>query len=429
MRVLVVGATGLIGSALVARLLSSGEEVVGVARDIARASLAQPSATWLSLDLGATESEQWRRHLDGVDAVANCAGTLQDGPGESVEDVHRRGLAALLDGCERAGVRRIVHVSAIGVDRETPSPFSASKRAGEHELMRRDLDWVILRPSVVVGRAAYGGSALFRGLAALPILPVMPQTGPLQVVQLDDVVRAILFFLAPAAPTRRAVDLAGPERLDLSDVVSGYRRWLGRPAARRLALPTPLAGLLYRLGDAAGRLGWRPPLRSTARSEMPRGAVAIEDKAWRLTDIQPKRFGEALAAEPASIQEKWFANLYWLKPLILIVLATFWVITGLLSIGPGYEIGVGLMLEGGAGRLAGPSVIAGGLADIVVGCGIAIRRTTRLALIAALALSLFYAVAGTVLLPRLWLEPLGPLLKIWPIMALHLAALAILRDR
>ena len=59
---------------------------------------------------------------------------------------------------------------------------------------------MILRPSVVVGRAAYGGSALFRGLAGLPVLPLIAEAGPLQVVQLDDVVNTVLFFLRPEDP-------------------------------------------------------------------------------------------------------------------------------------------------------------------------------------------------------------------------------------
>ena len=70
--------------------------------------------------------------------------------------------------------------------------------------------------------------------------------------------------------------------------------------------------------------------------------------------------------------------------------------------------------------------IAAGLA---IGLGIAYRPTAKLALYGALALSLFYVVAGSILLPRLWAEPLGPLWKIWPILALNSVALAILDDR
>src|SRR5690606_12608728 len=99
--------------------------------------------------------------------------------------------------------------------------------AGDEKLMVQDLDWVILRPSVIVGRPVYGASALFRGLAALPILPDMPNTGPLQVVQLEDVKRTVLFFLQDDAPTRLAIEVAGPERLSFIEIVLLYRRWLG----------------------------------------------------------------------------------------------------------------------------------------------------------------------------------------------------------
>ena len=105
--------------------------------------------------------------------------------------------------------------------------------------MASDLDWIILRPSVVVGRPAYGGSALFRGLASLPVLPVMPNTGLLQVVQLDDVADTVLFFLAPGAPTRLALDLAGPEQLPVTEVVRssvGVNRGL---SASRLGSQVP----------------------------------------------------------------------------------------------------------------------------------------------------------------------------------------------
>lgn len=64
---------------------------------------------------------------------------------------------------------------------------------------------MILRPSVVIGRPAYGGSALMRGLAALPVQPVLANTGPLQPVWLDDVVQTIVFFLHPDAPSRQVV--------------------------------------------------------------------------------------------------------------------------------------------------------------------------------------------------------------------------------
>jgi uncharacterized protein YbjT (DUF2867 family) len=98
MKVLVVGATGLIGSAIVARLWSEGHEVIAAAR---RPSPSGPSVRTLRVDFRElAKPEQWRPLLAGVDAVVNCAGVLQDGPGESTAAAHSFGPAVLFEACE-----------------------------------------------------------------------------------------------------------------------------------------------------------------------------------------------------------------------------------------------------------------------------------------------------------------------------------------
>src|SRR5690606_8187115 len=137
---------------------------------------------WISLDFTTASQQDWLARLSGVDAVVNCVGVLQDNPREDTKAAHFRGPAELFAACVAAGIRRVIHFSAIGVDRHQASAFSTTKLAGDDVLMKLPLEWVILRPSVVLGPSAFGASALFRGLAALPWLPVMPDTGPLQVV-------------------------------------------------------------------------------------------------------------------------------------------------------------------------------------------------------------------------------------------------------
>lgn len=427
MRVLLTGASGFIGTAVRARLVAEGHEVTGVAR---RPGIELPRVRWVELDIAqATVDTAWKPYLEGIDAVVNCAGVLQDGGRDGTRGVHVDGAAALFRACEAAGVRRVVHVSAIGAEREALSSFSATKQQGEQALMARDLDWVILRPSVVVGRSAYGGSALIRGVAALPVTVTLPDTGPLQVVQLDDLVETILFFLSPAAPAKFGCDVAGPERLSLDEVVLAYRRWLRLGEPRHLSAPRWLAGVLYRLGDIAGLLGWRPPLRSNARKEFVRGAVGDPGKWMDVTGIRPQSLGEALAAEPASIQERWFARLYLLKPVVIAVTALFWIATGIVSLTVGWDAGLAYMREAGLESVGAIGVAFGALADLAVGLGIAFRSTAKPALYAALGLSVFYLLAGTVLLPALWADPVGPMLKIWPVMVLNLVAIAIVEDR
>lgn len=388
-----------------------------------------PAVEWVLLDFATSGVADWEAALAKVEAVVNCAGALQSGPADRLEETHCHGPQALIAACLARGVRRIIHFSAIGVDRATPTEFSRTKLAGDAALMASDLDWIILRPSVVLGDPAYGASALIRGLAALPILPVMPNTAPLQPVALDDVAATVVRLLEPGAASRIVLELAGPEAMSFTDVVRHYRRWLGLGPAAEMRLPAWLAQILYQLGDFAAQLGWRPPVRTTAQREIARGAVG-DSSAWqRLTGIAPMSLADVLAERPASVQENWFARLYLLKPLVLISLALFWIGSGLASLGPGYETGHALFAHTLGGPVIDLVIIAGGIADLLIGVGIAVRRTARPALIAGIVVSLLYAAAGTLFTPWLWLDPLAPLLKIAPIVALLLVALATLEDR
>ena len=428
-RFLIIGATGLIGSRIAAELASRGHKVVGAARNVDDAQRRMPAVEWVRLDYATMDTEAWLPLLPRIDAVVNCAGALQSGPRDCLAATHADGPHALIAACRASGVHRIVHFSAIGVDRATPTEFSRTKLAGDEALMASDLDWVILRPSVVLGDPAYGASALIRGLAALPILPVMPDTAPIQPVALDDVAGTAIGFLDPGAGSRVALDLAGPDALSFTEVIRRYRRWLGRGPAVEVRVPAWLARLFYRVGDFAARLGWRPPVRTTAQHEIARGAVGDPAEWRRLTGITPRSLADMLAARPASVQEGWFARLYLLKPLVLVSLVLFWIGSGLASLGPGYETGHALLAQRLSGSAIPVVIVAGGIADLLIGAGIAVRRTTRPALIAGIAVSLLYAAAGTLFTPGLWLDPLAPLLKIVPMVALLLVALATLEDR
>lgn len=422
MKVLIVGGTGLIGSAIAARLSSRGHDVVIASRT------PSPAQQHVTVDLAHASEALWQPVLRGIHAVVNCAGILQDAPGDTTAAVHHTGIASLFKACENLGVRKVIHFSAMGVNRATPSAFSRTKRAGDEALIQRDLDWVILRPSVVIGRGAFGASALMRGLAALPLAPRMPPGERLQIVWLDDVVATVEHFLSPDAPGRQIVELAGPQAYAFDEVVALLRKWMRWPPASTVRIPAPLARLTYWAGDLVSLLGWRPPVRSAVQQEMTRGAVA--DPSAVQMPLTATKLHQALMREPATVQERWFARLYFVKPLTLIVIVWFWLATAFVSLGPGWDYGIGLLREGGLeGPAATLTVIAGALADLCIGLAIAYRPTSRLGLYAAIAISFVYAIIGSILVPRLWADPLGPMLKIWPIIVLHIVALAIREDR
>jgi uncharacterized protein YbjT (DUF2867 family) len=425
--VLVVGVTGFIGAAVACRLHAAGARVIGVSRSAPKSAVP---LRHVRLDIArATDPAAWCQHLEDVDAVVYCAGALQDGPGESLQAVHEAGPAALYRACAEAHVRRVVHLSALGVEHGA-TDFSRTKRAGDHALMESGLDWVILRPSVVVGRNAFGGAALLRGLAALPVLPVPESAGALQVVHVDDVLETVLFFLRSGAPAQLVLDVVGPHPWRFDELVGLFRRWLGWRPAESVRLPRWLAAASFGFGDLMGRLGWRTAIRSNAGHELLRAAPGDPARWMELTGIVPRDIERVLLMEPASVQERWFARLYLLRPWIFAICALFWFSTGVIALGPGWDNGIALMHEGGVfGWPAAAVVIGGALCDMAVGLAIGWRRTARAGVIAALIVTVLYAIIGTVLVPRLWTDPMGPMLKVLPILALHLAALGLVDDR
>jgi hypothetical protein len=148
------------------------------------------------------------------------------------------------------------------------------------------------------------------------------------------------------------------------------------------------------------------------------------------TGIVPRSLAGILAARPAGVQERWFARLYGLKPLAIAGLAAFWIATGLIALGPGRDSAVAQFAATGFPvRTAELVVLLGAWFDIVLGALLLFRRFARRVLIVMFVATLGYLLAGTVLAPQLWTDPLGPLVKIVPMLVATLLTLAIVDDR
>ena len=429
MRVLVVGASGLVGAAVTARLVEGGCDVIGVGRDITAARRRMPLVTWRRADLAKTSVADWIEIATGADAVVDCAGALQDGPRDDLESVHIDGVAALAKACVTARIRRFVLISAAGLER-SDSAFSETKLAGEATLERFDLDWVILRPGLVLGPSAYGGSALLRGLAAFPlVIPAVLADRAAQVIGADDVAEAVARAVRPEAPMRIACDLVAPDPTTLGAVLRALRGWLGLPPAPVVSLPLVVGGLVARIADGLAWLEWRSPLRSATLSQLAAGVVGDADQAPSLLGFQPKTLADLLAEQPSSVQERWFARLYFVKPLMLASLALVWIASGLVGLAR-VEAGAAVLTHGGVSpRLAAPLVIGGAGIDVLLGVLVLARPTARWALRGMVVATLAYLVGASHWRPDLWADPLGPWLKAVPIGVLAVATLAVMDER
>ncbi len=338
MRILVTGANGFIGAHLAAGLAAAGHRVVACARDAAAARRQFPGHEWIACDFNRdVEAETWRARLDGVEAVVNCAGILQGSRGQSIDAIHRRTPIALFDACAGAGVRRVIQVSALGVEPGVEpgedTDYARTKRAADAHLMGLDLDWIVLRPSLVIAPGSYGGTSLLRGLAGFPLVTPLAGGGAqvFQPILMSDLARAVARLVEPDAPARLVVAAVGPEPMDVREIVARLRAWLGFRPARPVAVPMGLMRLAARAGDAAGYLGRGGPLRTTALAQMARPNVADAAAFAETVGFAPRALAEGLAADPSRVQDRWHARLVFLRPVLRVALALLLIGTGVLA--------------------------------------------------------------------------------------------------
>ncbi|OBQ61265.1 SDR family oxidoreductase [Mesorhizobium erdmanii] len=431
MKILVLGGYGLIGDAVVGRLLRDGHHVSGLGRDIRDAQRRRPAARWIAADMSELlAAEDWLPVVAGMDAVVNAAGALQDGPRDRLDAVHRGSVAALVEACERAGVSRFAQISAVGADLSSADVFFSTKAQGDKAVASSSLEWTILRPGLVIASAAYGGTALLRALAAFPgFIPAVMPRQPIQTVAATDVAEAVSRAVTGSLPLRSVFDLVETEARPLADVLLAFRGWLGLPRARVVPVPAIVGRLAAVLADGLGRLGWRSPLRSAALAALARG-VTGDAEPWNQVAGQPLQPLEAtLTAMPAHVQERWFARLWLLKPIVFAVLSLFWLVSGIVGLARLDAAADILVSHGLSPTLAFAMVLAGSVADIALGAAVLVRSFAHLALVAMIAITLLYLAGATVFAPDLWLDPLGAIIKAVPALCLVLVALAMLDER
>lgn len=426
LRVLVTGANGFIGRHVVAELLGNGHEVVAASRRPDETGRRFPTVRSIDCDFRFdTTPGVWRSRLAGIDAVVNCVGILE---GRDSRRVHADAPAALFSACESAGVRRVVHLSAISAEDTADTDYAHTKRTGERALEATNLDWVILRPSLVYGEGSYGGSSLLRGLAGLPFVIPLPGRGDqtFSPIHVEDLAKTVSLLLGKPQIKRVALAPVGPETVTTRDILLRLRAWLDLPAAPCLAIPMPI----LRLAGTMGALIGLKTLRPTAIQQIEHGNAGPVEAFVGVIGFTPRSMVEMMASRPSHVQDRWHARLYFVQPALRLVLGLTWIAAGLIGL-----IGVSDAADRFAPGLGIPAGIAATLftafclVDIAVGAAVLGRWHPMAATLVQIALVVAYTAVLTLIAPMLWLDPLGALVKNGAIIVAVLALAAMDSDR
>ena len=243
MHVLVVGATGYIGSRLVPRLLDAGHDVRVLARTPDRVA-AHPWAGWVEVVAGdAQDPADVSGACAGADAVVHLVHAM-DGPGYPDRD--RAAAHALADAAAAAGVRRVVYLGGLqpGDDVRRVSTHLRSRREVGDILLAGPVPAAVLRAGIVVGTGS-SSFEMIRHLAETamggpPVLPLPDRAwNRIQPVAVDDVLHALTGCLDLPAEVDRAFDIGGPDVLTYRALMSGYAAEAG--LVRPFPVPVPLS--------------------------------------------------------------------------------------------------------------------------------------------------------------------------------------------
>lgn len=238
--VLVIGGSGFVGSHIAAQLSEAGIAVRVPTRNRERVKdelILLPTAEVVKADVHDPATLQ--RLLIGMDAVVSLVGVLHDRRGDGFRRDHVELPGKIVAACAAAGVRRIVHVSALGAAPDAPSAYLRSKALGEAQIRdgeKLGIRHTILRPSVIFGRGD-GFLNLFAGLARLfPVLPLGGARARFQPVFVHDVARAVTCCLERPDTENQAYELCGPTVYTLQELVAYTCTLLG---LKRLIVPLP----------------------------------------------------------------------------------------------------------------------------------------------------------------------------------------------
>lgn len=246
----IFGGSGFIGRQVVQRLARQGYEVRIAARDTEAAARLRPLGDVgqiVPVSASVSDDASVARAVAGADVVVNLVGILFERKAGDFARIHAEGAGRIARAAAAAGARRLVHISALGADPESPSLYARTKAQGEAAVREAFPTATILRPSVVFGPDDQFFNR-FAGLAALPVMPVIEGGTRFQPVYVGDVADAVMAAIDRGDAAGRTYELGGPRVMTMREVLEFVLEHTHR---RRPLVPLPhgLVALQARLGE------------------------------------------------------------------------------------------------------------------------------------------------------------------------------------
>jgi uncharacterized protein YbjT (DUF2867 family) len=296
-KVLVTGGTGFVGTHLVNRLLQRGHEVAVLARDPAktRNRYNRPVETVRGDVL---DPESLSAAIAGRDAVVHLVGIIHEAGEQTFDRMHREAAENVVAAAKAAGVRRLVHMSAMGSFEDSPSAYGRTKAAGEKAVRASGLEWTVIRPSIIFGPGDGFVSLLAPITRSNPgFIPVIgPGTTRFQPVAISDVTRVFADALEKPETRGKVYEVGGPEIFTLNQIYREIAVAVGKPRKPMIHFPVWYGRLLARGFETLARWGLfaDPPLTRDQLKSLSRDNVGDVTETLATFGGEWKRFAPGI---------------------------------------------------------------------------------------------------------------------------------------
>jgi uncharacterized protein YbjT (DUF2867 family) len=244
---LLTGATGQVGSALLRRLVDDGVQVRCLVRDPRALGTMRVRVQIALGDLA--DPPSFRNAMRGVDTVVHLAAAIRDQPNGSIEELNGIATWRMVRAAQREGAERFVFFSALGASPHHRTRFLRAKALAEQAVCESEIGWTVFAPSIVYAP----GDAWLTLLGRLALAPVMPMSGMgrarYQPIWSEDVAACVMSALRTPASRHRRYELGGPQTLTHAQIVRLVLDSLERPRPL-LRVPTPVVSRALRLLEA-----------------------------------------------------------------------------------------------------------------------------------------------------------------------------------
>jgi nucleoside-diphosphate-sugar epimerase len=420
MNILVLGATGFVGSAIARLLVKEGLNVICAGRDLEVIKQQFPQAKALYCDfLKDRTVDNWLPRLDGIDVIVNCVGIFYHKNKTKIWNIHFDSTKALYKAAERNNIKQIIHLSALGIDHYR-NEYANSKRAIEDLLKSLLIPHVILRPSMIYGPRSKGSMDVLKRLASCPGIIPLPGSGEqlFQPIYIGDLIHAIKNLILIPSPSSSLTLAAVPsQKISLKEMLVSLRQWLG--FNKGIFIKIPLF-LIHMIGWLNSKFAFSV-VNKQAIEMLNQGNYASAKEAelfHEISRVKPLDFSSGLNQNPAGKEDRWYARFLLLGPLLKLSLAIMWLVAGLTSILPyAKPSSYGLLNQIGIAPSLQPLILYGASClDALIGLSLLSNYKIKINCIVQLLVILLYSLIITIQLPYLWLEPFGPVVKNIPIL-------------